>query len=51
MSPFDSSLAGAYINGSAGDLAYRKLGLHILPTDVIDEIPTIMKKFDGIKKQ
>ena len=51
MNPFDASVAGAYINGSAGDLAYRRLGLHILPTDVIDEIPTIMKKFDSVKKQ
>lgn len=51
MSPFDASIAGTYINGAAGDLAYRRLGLHILPTDVIDEIPTIMKKFDSVKKQ
>lgn len=51
MNPFDASVAGVYINGSAGDLAYRRLGLHILPTDVIDEIPTIMKKFDSVKKQ
>jgi len=51
MSPFDASVAGVYINGSAGNLAYRRLGLHIMPTDVIDEIPTVMKKFDNIKKQ
>ncbi len=51
MNTFDASVAGAYINGSAGDLAYRRLGLHIMPTDVIDEIPTVMKKFDKIKKQ
>ena len=49
MNSFDASVAGAYINGSAGDLAYRKLGLHILPTDVIDEIPAVMKRFDSIK--
>ncbi len=50
MSPFHASLAGAYINGSAGDLAYRKLGLHIMPTDVVDEMPNVMKKFDRVKK-
>jgi NAD(P)H-hydrate epimerase len=49
MNSFDASVAGTYINGSAGDLAYRKLGLHILPTDVIDEIPAVMKRFDSIK--
>ena len=51
MNPFDASLAGAYLNGSAGDRAYRRLGLHIMPTDVIDEIPAAMKNFDSIKKQ
>lgn len=51
MSPFDASIAGAYINGSSGNLAYKRLGLHIVPTDVIDEIPSVMKKFDRIKKQ
>ncbi|MFQ5970038.1 MAG: NAD(P)H-hydrate dehydratase [Nitrososphaerales archaeon] len=50
MSPFDASVAGAYINGTAGDLAYRKLGLHILPTDVVDEMTNVMKKFDSLKK-
>jgi len=51
MSTFDASVAGVYINGSAGNLAYKRLGLHMLPTDVIDEIPVVMKKFDMVKKQ
>ncbi|MFQ5940988.1 MAG: NAD(P)H-hydrate dehydratase [Nitrososphaerales archaeon] len=50
MNPLDASLAGAYINGAAGNGAYKRLGLHILPTDVIDEIPEIMKKFDKVKR-
>jgi NAD(P)H-hydrate epimerase len=49
LDPLDASVAGAYINGAAGNIAYKKLGLHILPTDVIDEIPTVMKKFDRVR--
>ncbi|MEM3084027.1 MAG: NAD(P)H-hydrate dehydratase [Nitrososphaerales archaeon] len=45
-----AAVAGAYINGAAGNLAYKKFGLHILPTDVVDEIAMIMKKFDRVKK-
>ncbi len=48
MSTFDAATAGVFINGSAGDLAYRKYGLHILPTDVVENIPAVMKKFDRI---
>ena len=51
MNSFDASIAGAYINGAAGDRAYRRVGLHLLPTDIIDEIPAVMKNFDSIKKQ
>lgn len=50
MSPFDASLAGAYINGAAGNRAYKRLGLHTMPTDIIDEIPEVMKKFDKVKR-
>jgi NAD(P)H-hydrate epimerase len=50
MSPLHAAVAGTYINGAAGNRAYRRLGLHILPTDLIDEIPIVMKKFDRIKK-
>jgi len=49
LDPFNASIAGAYINGAAGNIAYKKLGLHILPTDVIDEVPTVMKKFDQVR--
>jgi NAD(P)H-hydrate epimerase len=51
MNPFNASVAGAYINGSAGDRAYRRIGLHMMPTDIVDEIPSVMKNFDSVKKQ
>ncbi len=49
MSPLNASIAGAGINGMAGNKAYNKSGLHILPTDIIDEIPEVMKKIDKVK--
>ncbi len=49
LEPFNAALLATFINGSAGDLAYEKLGLHILPTDIIDNIPYIMKDYESIK--
>ncbi len=40
--PFESTIAGAFINGAAGDFAYEKKGFHLLPTDLLDEISRIM---------
>jgi NAD(P)H-hydrate epimerase len=40
--PFESAIAGAFINGAAGDFAYEKKGFHLLSTDLLDEIPRIM---------
>ena len=42
---FHSASAAAFINGLAGDLAVKKLGYHITPLDVIDKIPSAMKKY------
>ena len=40
--PFESALAGAFINGGAGDFAYKKKGVHLLSTDLLEEIHKIM---------
>jgi NAD(P)H-hydrate epimerase len=40
--PFESAIAGAFINGAAGDFAYEKKGFHLLSTDLLDEISRIM---------
>lgn len=44
--PFDAASAGAYINGIAGKRVAERLGFHIVPTDVIDELPFVLKGFD-----
>jgi ADP-dependent NAD(P)H-hydrate dehydratase len=48
MKSFDAGLAAVYINGLAGSLAFRQLGFHIIATDLIENLPVVMKKFDKI---
>lgn len=48
MKPFQAAISGAYINGKAGELAYENLGFSVLATDLIDQIPILMKRFDRI---
>jgi NAD(P)H-hydrate epimerase len=40
---FIAACGAAYLNGRAGDLAYKKLGYSLLATDIIDEIPAAKK--------
>jgi NAD(P)H-hydrate epimerase len=49
MAPFDAALLGVYLNGQAGNLAHRKVGLHMVATDLIDNLPAAMKPLDRIK--
>jgi ADP-dependent NAD(P)H-hydrate dehydratase len=45
---FYASIMGVYLTGIAGDLAYQKVGLHMVATDLIEQLPTAMKPFDKI---
>jgi NAD(P)H-hydrate epimerase len=47
--PFDASILGVYFNGVAGNLAYDKMGLHMLATDLIEALPDAIKPFDAVK--
>jgi NAD(P)H-hydrate epimerase len=40
--PFEAAVAGAFINGAAGDFAYIEKGFHIMATDLLDHIPYTM---------
>jgi len=42
--PFEAAVAGAFVNGAAGDFVYARKGYHILPTDVIEELPHAIEK-------
>jgi NAD(P)H-hydrate epimerase len=39
---FRAAVAGAFINGAAGDFAEEKYGYHLTPTDLLEYIPKIM---------
>ena len=45
----ESAAAATYINGLAGKIVQKKLGLHMTSMDLIDAIPQVMKPFDKIK--
>jgi len=47
--PLESASAAAFVNGLAGKLVQRKLGLHMAATDLVDVLPIILKPFDRIK--
>ena len=49
MKPFDAALVAIYLNGLAGTRAYKQSGLHIIATDLIDNLPVVMKQFDKVK--
>lgn len=40
--PFESAVAGAFINGAAGDFVRSEKGYHMIPTDILNWIPRIM---------
>lgn len=49
MKHFDAAVVALYVNGVSGDLAFKKAGLHIIATDLVDNLPEVMKKFDKVK--
>lgn len=47
--PFEAAVAGAFINGAAGDFVKAEIGYHMVATDLIDWIPRVMN--DPMKHQ
>lgn len=45
---FDASALGIYFNGLAARFAYERVGLHMVATDLIEDLPNVMKPFDKI---
>jgi NAD(P)H-hydrate epimerase len=41
VDPFEAAVAGAFVNGAAGDFAANELGFHLVATDIIDWIPRV----------
>jgi len=40
--PFEAAVAGAFINGAAGDFVRCEKGFHMVPTDLLDYIPRVI---------
>lgn len=41
--PFEAAVAGAFINGAAGDFVASEIGFHIVASDIIGYIPIVMQ--------
>lgn len=41
---FTAACASAYINGRAGDIAAKSFGVGVLPTDLIESIPQVVRR-------
>jgi ADP-dependent NAD(P)H-hydrate dehydratase len=50
-SSFNASILGVFLNGVAASLAYERVGLHMVATDVIEDLPNAMKPLDLIRDQ
>ena len=48
--PFSAAVAGAYIHGVAGDIVCRQKGLHMVASDLIEALPTVLRKYDRLTK-
>jgi NAD(P)H-hydrate epimerase len=42
VNSFRAAVAGAFINGAAGDLAEERLGYRLMPTDLLEYIPKVL---------
>ncbi len=45
INPFNSARTSVFINGEAGNFAYKKKSYGMVATDIIEEIPKVLKKF------
>ena len=42
VEPFEAAVAGAYVNGAAGDFVASTVGYHMIATDLLPWIPTVL---------
>ena len=48
--PFEAAVAGAFINGAAGDCVAENIGYHMVATDILEWIPRIIEDPMGNSK-
>ncbi len=49
--PFAASILAVYLNGIAAGSAYKRVGLHMVATDLIEELANAMKPYDLVKEK
>lgn len=42
--PFEAAVAGAFVNGAAGDFVYEEKGYHMVATDLLPYIPKVLNE-------
>jgi len=42
IDPFEAAVAGAFVNGAAGDFVFQEKGYHMVATDLIHKIPQVL---------
>jgi len=42
VDPFEAAVAGAFVNGAAGDFVASEIGFHMVATDIIEWIPKVL---------
>jgi NAD(P)H-hydrate epimerase len=42
MDPYDAAVAGAFVNGAAGDFVFQEKGAHMVASDLINWIPHVL---------
>ena len=40
---FEAAVAGAFVNGAAGDFVASQKGFHMVATDVVEWIPSVLE--------
>jgi len=45
VEPFNAARMGIFINGCAGNLAFKKYSYGLIATDIIEQIPNVLKKY------
>jgi NAD(P)H-hydrate epimerase len=43
VDPFEAAVAGAFVNGAAGDFVADEIGYHMVATDMVEWIPRLME--------
>jgi NAD(P)H-hydrate repair Nnr-like enzyme with NAD(P)H-hydrate dehydratase domain len=42
VDPFEAAVAGAFVNGAAGDFVANEIGYHMVATDLLEWIPRVL---------